>query len=62
MSVMRLLRSKPKDALMQMAMANPNYKNVMAYIQQNGGDPKAAFYQMAKEKGVDPEAFLANIR
>lgn len=37
---------------------NPQMKQVMEYIQANGGDPKAAFYKKAAEMGVDPEEFL----
>ena len=41
---------------------NPQMKQVMQYIQENGGDPKAAFYKMAKEKGIDPEQILRQLR
>ena len=37
---------------------NPQMKQVMDYINANGGDPKTAFYKLAKEKGVDPETIL----
>lgn len=37
---------------------NPNYNAVMELIKQNGGDAKAAFYNLAKEKGVNPEDIL----
>jgi hypothetical protein len=30
----------------------------MNYINQNGGDPKQAFYAMAREKGVNPDEIL----
>ena len=45
--------------------ANPQLNNktpmqqVMDYVNQNGGDPKAAFYKLAKEKGVDPNFILS---
>ena len=42
----------------QMMQGNPNYKAVMDYVKENGGDPKAAFYKMAQEKGVDPNEVL----
>ena len=42
----------------QMIMNNPQMKQVMDYVNANGGDPKAAFYKLAKEKGVDPEEIL----
>lgn len=37
---------------------NPQMKQVMDYIQSNGGDAKAAFYKKAQEMGVDPEEVL----
>lgn len=37
---------------------NPQIKQVMEYINQNGGDPQTAFYKLAKEKGVDPNEIL----
>lgn len=40
---------------------NPQMKQVMEYINQNGGDPKTAFYKLAKEKGVDPEEILKQV-
>lgn len=40
---------------------NPQMKQVMDYINQNGGDPKTAFYKLAQEKGVDPEEILKQV-
>lgn len=48
----------PQAAVSQMAQSNPQMQYVMQYIQQNGGDAKAAFYALAKQKGVDPDAIL----
>ena len=48
--------------LNQMMMNNPQYKEVMDYIKQNGGDAKAAFYKMAGEKGVNPDDILNQLR
>jgi hypothetical protein len=42
--------------------SNPQYKQVMDYISKNGGDPKAAFYKMAEEKGINPEDILCQLR
>ena len=41
---------------------NPQMKQVMDYIQANGGDAKAAFYKKAQEMGVDPEEVLKQLR
>ena len=48
----------PQMMLQQM----PQYKQVMEYVNQNGGDPKTAFYKLASEMGVDPESILNQIR
>ena len=48
--------------MQSMLMNNPNYKFVMDYVNQNGGDPKSAFYKMAKEKGVDPNQILSMLK
>ncbi len=37
---------------------NPNSAQIMQLIQANGGDPKAAFYSLAKQRGINPEDFL----
>ena len=52
----------PQDTLMRMMNSNPRMKQVMDYINANGGDAKAAFYKMAEEKGVDPEEILSQLR
>ena len=51
----------PQMMLNQMLAQNPQYKQVMDYIQQNGGDAKSAFYKMAQEKGVDPNEILSQL-
>lgn len=52
----------PQAMLNQVMMNNPTYSKVMNYVQQNGGDPKAAFYKMAKERGVNPDDILSQLR
>ena len=54
--------SDPQATLMRMMQNNPRMKQVMDYVNQNGGDAQAAFYKMAKEKGVDPEEILSQLR
>lgn len=48
----------PIQYLQQLATENPDVKNVLGYVQQNGGDFKTAFYKMAQEKGIDPNQVL----
>ena len=52
----------PKMAFESMIQSNPQVQNVMNIIRQNGGDPKTAFYNLANEKGVNPEEILNLLR
>lgn len=52
----------PRMALESMLQSNPQMQSVMNYIRQNGGDPKTAFYNMAREKGIDPNEVLSLLR
>lgn len=45
----------PAEMVKSMIAQNPAYKNALEYIQAHGGDPKAAFEQLAREQGLDPE-------
>ena len=55
--------SSNPDATMQMLLSNhPKYQEVMQYIQHNGGDAKSAFYNMAAQKGIDPNTILSRLR
>lgn len=40
----------------------PQYQQAMQLVQQAGGDARAAFYQLAKEKGVDPNQILSMLK
>ena len=40
----------------------PQYKVVMEYINENGGDPKAAFYKMADQMGINPDDIINQLR
>ena len=52
----------PQAAIGQMAQNNPQMQQVMQFVQQNGGDAKSAFYALARQKGVDPEAIIQQAR
>ena len=52
----------PYAYLNGLAQSNPQMRDAINYIKQNGNDPKAAFYKMAQEKGVDPESILSQLR
>jgi hypothetical protein len=52
----------PQALMMTLMQSKPEYKQVMNYIQQNGGDARTAFYNMAAQKGVNPEQVLSTVR
>lgn len=59
-SMMNMVRSagNPQAMLQSMIQNNPQMRQVMTLINQSGGDPKAAFYKLAQEKGIDPQQIL----
>ena len=64
MNMFNMVRNarNPQAMFNQMMMGNPQIKQVMDYINQNGGDAKAAFYKLADEKGVNPDEILSQLR
>ena len=45
----------PQAALQQlMQQNNPQLVQAMELVKQHGGDPKAAFEALARERGIDP--------
>lgn len=50
----------PMQVFQQMAMRNPNMQPILNML-NNGANPKDLFYQMCKQKGVNPDEFLKNI-
>lgn len=63
-NMMNAMRSakNPQMMLQQMMVQNPQVKQVMDYVQKNGGDAKAAFYKLSEEKGVNPDDILNMLR
>lgn len=51
----------PNALMQQMLQQNPTMQQAMEYVRQNGGDPKAAFYKLAQERGIDPQSVMNNI-
>lgn len=62
--MMNMVRSagNPQAMIQSIAQNNPQMKQVMDIVSKSGGDPRAAFYRMAEEKGVDPEQVLSMLR
>ena len=52
------MSANPQLILNQLMQNNPAYSQVQQLIQQNGGDPKAAFYNLCNQMGVDPNEIL----
>ena len=48
----------PQLALNQLLAKNPNMRQAMQYVQQNGGDPKQAMIKLAQEQGFDPQSIF----
>ena len=48
--------------MQQMMGQNPAMRQAMQYIQQNGGNPKTAAEKLAKERGIDLNAVMNNLR
>lgn len=63
-NMMQAVRSagNPQAMFNQMMQNNPQYKQAMQIIQQNGNDPKAAFYALAQQKGIDPEQVISMLK
>lgn len=53
------MSGNPNAVLNKLMEQNPQ---IMELIKQSGGDPKAAFYNLAKQKGVDPNQILNMFR
>lgn len=52
----------PKMAFESVLQSNPQIQNIMNYVRQNGGDPRAAFLSLARHKGVNPDEILQLLR
>ena len=48
----------PNDLMMAMAKQNPQFNQVMNMVNQSGKTPKELFYEMAQQKGVDPDEII----
>ena len=52
----------PQAMLNQMLQTNPQMKQAMDFVKASGGDPKAAFYRLAEQKGINPQAILDQLK
>lgn len=52
--------ANPQSMLEHIAGQNPALQQVMQMCK--GKDPKSVFFELCKQKGVDPQAFIANLK
>jgi hypothetical protein len=52
------MAQNPQAALNQIAINNPQMKQVIDIVNKYGGDPNKAFYGMAEQYGIDPNEIL----
>lgn len=52
----------PNAAFQTLAANNKGVQNAMNYIQANGGDARSAFYNLAAQRGIDPNLVLRLLR
>ena len=59
-NMMNMLKNSnnPQAMLQNMMNQNPQMKQVMNMIRESGGDPKTAFYNKAKQMGINPDDVL----
>jgi len=58
-NVMNMIKGikNPNEMLLNMAKTNPQV-NMLLNMVKNGGNPKDMFYQIAKQKGVNPDEII----
>ena len=57
------LKGKDPSAMLRlMAAQNPNVRQALEMIQQNGGNAEQAFRTLAQQNGIDPEQIIGALR
>ena len=57
MSMLKGIKN-PNEMLMNIAKTNPQ-ANMLVNAMKNGGNPKDMFYELAKQKGINPDEVLS---
>lgn len=57
-----MLKGNMNPMMSAMSGGNSPLSEVMAYVNKNGGDAKACFYNLASQMGVDPEMIINQAR
>ncbi len=58
-AMLNQIRKSPNPNAAAASMLSPE---MQTYISQNGGDAKTAFYNLAAQKGIDPNQILNTLR
>lgn len=63
-NMMQMMKSAgdPQMMLQQMISQNPQIRQAVQYVNDNGGNAEKAFYRLAKEKGVNPNDILQALK
>lgn len=66
-NIMNIFRSvknaqNPNLMMQSLVQSNPQIKQVMDFISQNGGNAKQVFYAAAQQKGVDPNTIINQLQ
>ena len=56
------MSQNPQMAIQQIMQSNPDMKKAIDYVNENGGNPKDAFYKLAKERGINPDSILNSLK
>ena len=51
-----------KTEISNMIQNNPRMKEVIDYVNANGGNPETAFYKLAEEKNINADEFLSSLK
>ena len=54
--------SDPNQAVADMINSNPNALQIINMLKNSGKTPKELFYELAKQKGVDPNEILKQLQ
>ena len=53
--------NNPQEMMQQMVSSNPEFKKLVDTV-NSLGDPRTAFYTLAKKQGVDPDSILSLLK
>ena len=63
-NMMKLMKgnANPMQLLQSMSRNNPQLQQVMTMVNQSGKSPKDLFYELARQKGVNPDDIINQLR